>query len=172
MPKVPTTGVKKGVAMTTHGYNLDEWSPQGPVTELSDAVSWELLNGASFGRLGVSVNDQPEIFPVNYYADGTSILFRTAAGTKLHELLANRTVVFEADAQTENGAWSVIAKGSADVLVDEAEVNRAERSPLPSWIPVLEYVFVRITVTELRGRRFQHQLRPERRDDDEGNPTN
>jgi hypothetical protein len=149
--------------MTTHEYNLDEWSPQGPVTELSDAVSWELLDGLSFGRLGVSVNDRPEIFPVNYYADGTSILFRTAAGAKLHALLANKFVVFEADAQTENGAWSIIVKGSAEVLVDEEEISRAERAPLPSWIPVIEYVFVRIIVTELRGRRFQHQLRAERR---------
>ncbi|HEV7948576.1 MAG TPA: pyridoxamine 5'-phosphate oxidase family protein [Glaciihabitans sp.] len=148
-------------------HDLDGWSPQGPVTELGVASSWELLNASSFGRLGVSVNDQPKIFPVNYYADGSSILFRTAGGTKLHHLLMNRSVVFEVDDRTDTGAWSVIVEGTAQIVSDEDELNAAERAPLPDWVPVQTYVFVRITPTRLHGRRFQRHLSVSHHTDDQ-----
>ncbi|PRY69126.1 pyridoxamine 5'-phosphate oxidase-like protein [Glaciihabitans tibetensis] len=140
--------------MLENDHDLDGWSPQGPVTELSPASSWELLNSASFGRLGVSVDNQPKIFPVNYHADGSAIIFRTAAGTKLHDLIANRSVVFEVDSRSAQGAWSVIAEGNAEVIDDSDEITAAERLPLPEWVPVQTYVFVRIIPTHLHGRRF------------------
>lgn len=34
-------------------------SPQGPVTELSDSASWDLLQRASFWHLGVSLDGRP-----------------------------------------------------------------------------------------------------------------
>ena len=50
--------------------DLPEWSAQGPVIELSEERCWSLIAGAGVGRLGVSIDEQPEIFPVNYFADG------------------------------------------------------------------------------------------------------
>ncbi len=142
--------------------NIDEWSPQGPVTELSDEQSWSLLDGGTFGRLGVSLNDQPEIFPVDYAADGATVLFRTAEGTKLHELLANASVVFEADARTADSAWSVTVKGTAHVLSDPTDIDRADRAPLPDWHPTKPFVYVRIEPSRIRGRRYQRRLAAER----------
>jgi hypothetical protein len=140
--------------------SVDEWSPQGPVTELSDAESWLLLDGSTFGRLGVSLDDQPEIFPVNYAADGTSILFRTAEGTKLHELLANGSVVFEADAQDADGAWSVTVKGRARVLESTADLEIADQQELPDWHPTRPFVYVRITASGIRGRQYPRRPLP------------
>ncbi|MCU1479412.1 MAG: pyridoxamine 5-phosphate oxidase family protein [Subtercola sp.] len=139
--------------------DLDEWSPQGPVTELSVEHCWKLLDGSTFGHLGVSVDNQPEIFPVNYVADGRSIVFRTARGTKLRDLIANSSVVFEADAQLENGAWSVTVKGIAEVLGADAPVANEVDVMLPQWVPTAEFIYVRITPTDIRGRQFERQLR-------------
>jgi hypothetical protein len=154
--------------MLNNDYDLDGWSPQGPVTELGQASSWELLASSSFGRLGVSVGDHPKIFPVDYYSDGASIVFRTAAGTKLHDLLMNRFVAFEVDHRDETQAWSVVIDGTARVVTDQDEVDAAERLPLPQWVPVQTYVFVRIFPTRVHGRRFQRHLTVER---EETSPT-
>jgi nitroimidazol reductase NimA-like FMN-containing flavoprotein (pyridoxamine 5'-phosphate oxidase superfamily) len=144
--------------MPENEYDLDSWSPQGPATELSRANSWELLSDFSFGRLGVSVDNHPKIFPVNYVADATGITFRTATGTKLHDLLSNTFVAFEVDSQSGQRAWSVVVEGEARVLDDPSEIAAAELLSFPEWVPVQTYVFVRITPTEVHGRRFQRHL--------------
>jgi len=40
-----------------------------------------LLSPRGIGRIAFSVDGVPEIFPVNYAADGSTIVFRTAEGT-------------------------------------------------------------------------------------------
>ncbi|WP_172582415.1 pyridoxamine 5'-phosphate oxidase family protein [Subtercola boreus] len=145
------------MVMTFQDFN--EWSPQGPVTELSVEHCWNLLKATNIGRLGLSVDNQPEIFPVNYIADGSSVVFRTARGTKLRELLINDSVVFEVDEQLENGAWSVTLKGTADVLGPEIPDPVYDDETLPQWAPTAEYLYVRITPRDIRGRQFEHQLR-------------
>lgn len=137
-------------------------SPQEPVDILSEDESWALLEGATFGRLAVSVANQPEIFPINFYADGRSILFRTAEGTKLLELTINSAVAFESDSHTDAQAWSVIVKGHAAPLERQEEIFAAEQLPLTPWIPTLKYIYVRITPTEVTGRRFDRGPEPER----------
>lgn len=142
--------------MPTHLNSVDEWTPQGPVTELSDRESWVLLDGSTFGRLGVSLDNQPEIFPVDYVADGASVLFRTAEGTKLHDLLANASVVFEADFRGDSTAWSVVVKGTARVLETVPDIEEADQQQLPEWHPTRPFVYVRIAAASIRGRRYTH----------------
>lgn len=145
--------------MPTNPSSYDEWSPKGPVTELSDAASWELLDGSSFGRLGVCLNGQPDIFPVNYHADGATILFRTAGGTKLDDLVANNRVVFEVDSLSVEGAWSVTVKGTAVVLSEADDIESADQRPLPDLVPTEPFVYVRVDADAIRGRRFDNHLR-------------
>jgi len=125
----------------------------------SDDAAWELLDAASFGRLGLSLNNLPEIFPVKYHADGTSILFRTAKGTKLHELIENSHIVFEVDAQQVGDSWSVTAKGKAAVLDEPADIEDADQRPLPDWIPTAAFVYVKVSVASIRGRRCRPRSR-------------
>jgi nitroimidazol reductase NimA-like FMN-containing flavoprotein (pyridoxamine 5'-phosphate oxidase superfamily) len=146
----------------SHDIDEDEWSPQGPVTEITDEESWELLATYSFGHLGLSVGRQPEIFPVNYAVDGRTILFRSAAGTKVNDLVENQFVAFEVDAEGATGTWSVVLKGSAIALTDRDEIAAADLVAFPPWIPTAPYVFVRITPDTIRGRQFEHHLRVER----------
>jgi nitroimidazol reductase NimA-like FMN-containing flavoprotein (pyridoxamine 5'-phosphate oxidase superfamily) len=145
--------------------DLPGWSAQGPVTELSDDRCWELIAGAGIGRLGVSISDLPEIFPVNYFSDGRSVLFRSADGTKLQSLVSNRHVVFEVDSVGDLHNWSVTIKGVA-VVKDRTYANRTAEDALPPWSPVSEYVFVEVVPTMITGRQFEHHLHAVRRSDD------
>jgi nitroimidazol reductase NimA-like FMN-containing flavoprotein (pyridoxamine 5'-phosphate oxidase superfamily) len=54
-----------------------------PITSLSESESWNLLAGVALGRLVTSVDDQPEVFPVNFVVQNRTVLFRTGEGTKL-----------------------------------------------------------------------------------------
>jgi Cft2 family RNA processing exonuclease len=44
-------------------------------------------DSTGFGRLGASINGRPEIFPLYFHVDKRSVVFRTADGTKLRELI-------------------------------------------------------------------------------------
>ena len=140
--------------------DFDEWSPQGPVEELSESSCWELLESATFGRLAVSVDGQPQIFPVDFYASSPDILFRSADGSKLRELSRGSRLAFEVDSRSERESWSVVVNGVGRLITDPAEIAVADRAPLPAWVPTAPYVYVRITPTAIRGRRFVHTLFP------------
>ena len=126
-----------------------------PISVLDRHESWKLLKGQTLGRLAVSVTGQPDIFPVNFRADDTSILFRPAPGSKLLEVTINDRVAFETDGYDIDEAWSVVVKGTARVLEGQAEIFAAEDLGLRSWVPTVKPVFVRILPTEVSGRRFQ-----------------
>ena len=83
---------------------------ENPITEVPEDSCWGYLDTAEVGRLATSVNDQPEVFPVNYVVDGQSIVFRTAAGSKLEDIVTNNRVAFEADGWTEEAGWSVVLR--------------------------------------------------------------
>ncbi|MEE4022446.1 pyridoxamine 5'-phosphate oxidase family protein [Gordonia sp. PKS22-38] len=132
------------------------------VQELAIDEAWKLLGDVELGRIALSVNGQPDIFPVNFYAGEGRILFRTGEGTKLSEIVVNENVAFEADAHTDAGGWSVVAKGTARVLVSTRDVAAADELPLRPWIPTMKYNYVEISVTEITGRRFLFGPEPER----------
>lgn len=134
---------------------------EDPVEHLTDEECWRLLRTQVVGRIATSAGGVLDIFPVNYYADGSSILFRTAPGNKLVELTINENVVFEVDGYTEPIAWSVVAKGTARVLDRQSEADEAAALPLNSWIPTLKNIYVRITPHSLTGRRFERGPEPE-----------
>lgn len=126
------------------------------VEKLSENQCWELLRNTEVGRLAVIVDDHPEIFPVNYAVDQGTVLFRSAAGTKVSSALSDTPVAFEADGyDTETGlVWSVVIKGHATVFraIDEA-VESFEVEVRP-WQSGKKERFVRIRPTEVSGRRF------------------
>lgn len=132
-----------------------------PVEVIDEDQSWKLLNGSVFGRLAMCIEGRPEIFPINVYVADKSILFHTADGAKLRELVADDRAVFETDAFTSRTGWSVVAKGSARILTDPAEIAEAADSPLDTWVPTDKTTYVRIDVDEITGRRFRIGLTPQ-----------
>jgi uncharacterized protein len=130
--------------------------PTSASTEvLSDSDCWALLREAPVGRLAVTVDGKPDIFPVNPVVDHGSIVFRTAAGTKL-AAAAQRDVAFEIDGYDlkEGAAWSVVVKGTAYQITEKQEAARAQALPLFPWQEGPKTRFVRIEPTSVTGRRI------------------
>ncbi|MHB1172775.1 MAG: pyridoxamine 5'-phosphate oxidase family protein [Lacisediminihabitans sp.] len=67
------------------------------MNELTAAECWAFLRENTFGRIALSAAGQLDIFPINFLADGETILFRTAPGTKLLELTISGRVALEID---------------------------------------------------------------------------
>ena len=85
---------------------------------LDPPACWQLLGQEEVGRLAVSVDRSPEIFPINYAVDRETVIFRTAEGTKLLAMVANPSVAFEVDGYDPQAgeAWSVVIKGHASKI--------------------------------------------------------
>ena len=102
----------------------------GPVAVLSDDESWDLISGVHLGRLVTVLEGRPEIFPVNFVVQRRTILFRSAEGTKLFSTVMNDHVLFEADDHGVAEGWSVIVRGTAELLYGSDDIQEAEKAGL------------------------------------------
>lgn len=137
-------------------------TPEGMI-ELSVSDSWALLDAHSahgVGRIAVAVMNHPDIFPVNYCVDGDgddrSVLFRSAEGTKLAAAVLGTSVAFEIDGYdaVAGEAWSVVVKGEAAEVIPTPGDLRLDDLPLFPWHASPKHRVVRISPTEVSGRRF------------------
>jgi nitroimidazol reductase NimA-like FMN-containing flavoprotein (pyridoxamine 5'-phosphate oxidase superfamily) len=134
---------------------------EGPVGEVSVEHCWTAIESAEFGRLAVVDPEYgPRIFPINFAVDGTTILFRTAPGSKLDALTRNAEVAFEIDEFDDEAAYSVVVSGRAERLESPTEIEAADALPLTTWIPTLKLRWVRIRATEVTGRVFLRGAEP------------
>jgi nitroimidazol reductase NimA-like FMN-containing flavoprotein (pyridoxamine 5'-phosphate oxidase superfamily) len=112
----------------------------------------------SLGRIAFSIGEQPEIFPVNYSADGAVIVFRSAEGTRLHESVARR-VAFEVDDwDPETGVgWSVIVRGVTQEITSGLDPFAAALRKLPvvPLAPGRRELWLAVYPSEISGRRFR-----------------
>ena len=131
------------------------------ITILPEHECWDLLASVALGRIVTSVDDQPEIFPVNFTVQRRTVLFRTAEGTKLVSTAINRRVVFEADEHNVSEGWSVIIKGIARILHSYDEIEEAERAGLLTWTAPAKTHYVRVQPMAVTGRRFRFAPSPE-----------
>ena len=116
-----------------------------------------LLATQEVGRIGFSTGTGADILPVNYVLDGDSVVFATAAGSKLHA--AERGMVaFEVDDtdRVTRSGWSVVIHGRAHELTayDAPDlVARLRALPLNPWAQGDKPNLVRITPQTMTGRR-------------------
>lgn len=134
------------------------------IEELAESECWSLLRLADVGRLAVSIGDHPDIFPINHFVDGNTIVFRSGAGTKLAAAVLGRSVAFEVDGyDAERGeAWSVVVKGHARQIENMFEFLDADQLPLFPWHIGPKPNIVRIEPEDITGRRFFAAGRVER----------
>ncbi len=139
---------------------MDATTDTGMV-ELERAECWRLLRLCDVGRLAVAISNYPDIFPVNFVVDGDSIVFRSAAGTKLAAAVLGNGVAFEVDGYDalEGVAWSVVVKGVAHEIEHMLDYFAAEELPLFPWNASPKPNFVRIQPELVTGRRF-HVVSP------------
>jgi nitroimidazol reductase NimA-like FMN-containing flavoprotein (pyridoxamine 5'-phosphate oxidase superfamily) len=115
----------------------------------------ELLEGGIVGRIGMVVNGEPVILPVNYRYVRGSIVFRTALGEKSDAAMMDKPVAFEIDDwdPVNEAGWSVLVKGTAHE-VDADDAAAADASTLQPWARAVERdIWVRIVPNEITGRR-------------------
>jgi nitroimidazol reductase NimA-like FMN-containing flavoprotein (pyridoxamine 5'-phosphate oxidase superfamily) len=118
---------------------------------------WLLLDSGVVGRIALIVDNHPEVFPVNFVLQRRSIVFRTAGGTKLWGAITAKPLAFEIDGydEHEQTAWSVVARGEAGLIEDQAEKDAVDDLLLEPWQPGEKNFYVRLAPKALTGRRFK-----------------
>ena len=120
-----------------------------------------LMARAKVGRIAFVDAGEPMVLPVNHALDGHDVVFRSASGSKLDAAWGARPVAFEVDAFDELGrvGWSVLVRGTADIVTDPRECERLDTLELRPWadaVPRSEWI--RIRPTEISGRRIRPRM--------------
>ena len=128
-----------------------------PNYELSIDECWGLLGTEVLGRIAMIVDGHPEVFPVNFVLERRAIAFRTAGGTKLWGAMTAKPVAFEIDGYDahEQTAWSVIARGEAELIESQDDKNAVDAKLLEPWQAGDKDFYVRVAPRVLTGRRFK-----------------
>jgi prepilin-type processing-associated H-X9-DG protein len=125
---------------------------------LSRTECLELLAGRHFGRIGVVLDGQPVILPVNYVFHDGHVALRTDPGTKL-TAAAQGHVAFEVDEIDEPSrtGWSVLVTGVGYEVTDalDAASVAARRFPVDTWAPGQKSHWIRIESGQVSGRRLR-----------------
>lgn len=115
----------------------------------------ERLRATPVGRLALVHAGEPLVFPVNHAMDGANVVFRTLWGSKLQTAEGAGTVAYEVDGYdsvSETG-WSVLVKGTAEVVYEDEDTGPYDRLNLRSWAEREGTGFwVRIRAVEVTGR--------------------
>lgn len=125
-----------------------------PVTILTDEECWALAEKTEFARLGTMMDGEIFITLVNITVSAGKIYFRTAAGSKLTNLLLDEKVTIQFDQIEGKNAYSVNVHGTARLLTDSKEIEEATSLGLNPWLETEKIEFVEITPTSSTGRRF------------------
>ncbi|GAB3160883.1 pyridoxamine 5'-phosphate oxidase family protein [Myceligenerans halotolerans] len=137
---------------------MTQWTSSDTITPLEDEEIWELLSRISVGRLATAAAGEPDIFPVNFAVADREIYINTTPGSKLVEAAVNPRVAFEVDQWDPDFAHSVVVKGVVKILDTEAELAVAEATGLVSYTTTEKTEWLRISPTEITGRRFVRPL--------------
>ena len=127
------------------------------IVEISEDECQQLLASKSVGRLAVTTDVGPEIFPVNYGVLDGSIVLWTGPGTKL-DYAAFDHVAFEVDdldAESRTG-WVVEAKGRSEDVTDtlDAWTSSMRDVSVRPWVAGPHPNCVAILRPRLSGRRL------------------
>ncbi len=131
---------------------------QRVIEPVSEAECFELIKHEQVGRFVFQDPDGPAAVPVNYGVAGHDIVFRTASGSHLRDVLQN-PVAFEVDhTEPETGkGWSVLVRGTGQE-VDVArvpEILRLTGKAFPHpWGEGVHNVWVSIAPRKVTGRRL------------------
>jgi nitroimidazol reductase NimA-like FMN-containing flavoprotein (pyridoxamine 5'-phosphate oxidase superfamily) len=137
---------------------MDTPAGQTVMEELSEDECNELLAGQQVGRIAVVVDGRPEIFPVNFRIDGSTVVFRTDVGAKMRGAVLAK-VAFEIDHLDEDRhlGWTVMVQGTGLDMTDTIDARSEELRQLPvvPWAPGEKAYWVKIVASVTTGRRLR-----------------
>lgn len=139
---------------------------QNPVTQLSTADTLKFMSEQSLGRLAVSINNSPDIFPVNYVVhartnDDVVAYIRASAGNKLFATAVGSPLALETDLVETETATSAILYGTARQVQHPDELQLVESTGLTAWIADHKPDVIAIDVDRISGRTFKLGPAPE-----------
>jgi uncharacterized protein len=125
---------------------------------LGDEECWRLLGSAVVGRVAITMQALPVIFPVNYTVIDATIVFRTSPGSKLSAAARQDVVAFEVDdyERADRSGWSVLVVGRSEVVHDLDVTGKVLAAGLEPWAGGRRTDLVRITPGFVSGRRIVH----------------
>ena len=137
---------------------MNETNDSSQLEEISEPECRDLLASHQLGRLAITVEGQPQIFPINYALNEQVVVFRTAPGTKLTFAPMSKVAIEidEFDAATRGG-WSVVVQGTAHEVTDAIDraSEAARRLPVSPVAPGEKEHWVAIWPETITGRRFR-----------------
>ncbi|MBX6389765.1 MAG: pyridoxamine 5'-phosphate oxidase family protein [Frankia sp.] len=117
-----------------------------------------LLRDTVVGRVAFPAEGEVEILPVVYGLDGDAVVFRSTSGAKLSAAINGAAVAFEIDGYDleQRRGWSVVVKGTAEVIYEGEAADRLSANPTRAWIEDLAagqaFHWVRIRPYSVTGR--------------------
>lgn len=122
---------------------------------LGQQTCMELLGTVPIGRIAMIDSGEIAVLPVNHVVLDGRVHFRSAPGAKLDAAIMQHVVTFEADDYDESTqtGWSVVVKGRADLVTDDATLARLRTSGIRPWSnPSFRTNWVTLHATDVTGR--------------------
>lgn len=135
-------------------------SPSGAFP-LDEQACFERLVRTSIGRVTLSLDALPEIFPVQYALLGRDPVFRAVPGHKLTGAAHGQILsmgIDDYDAEVQFG-WHVLVTGPAARLTEPRDLEAANALPLTPWT-TRDDEFVRISAALVRGIEIRERPAP------------
>jgi transcriptional regulator with XRE-family HTH domain len=153
--------VKPGV-LTGAGLNLPPGQREAARTPVLATLTVDEcrvhISGGGVGRfLFVEPGRGPVAIPVNYRMDGDDVVFRTGPQTAIADAVAQQQVSFDVDHVDETLAegWSVLVTGTAAIITDPAELERAAALGIQPWAGGERDLYIRLSAGQITGRRIR-----------------
>ncbi|MFE7607038.1 helix-turn-helix domain-containing protein [Streptomyces celluloflavus] len=149
-----------GTAELPAGFGKAGGHPE--VLVLSPEECRERLATHGVGRVAVTVDGAPAVFPVNYTVADDLIAYRTAPGSG-PAMAAGHEVALEADHIDDAFAqgWSVLVVGAAHVVTDPDETSALEEAAYTvPWVGDGRQQWIAIRSARITGRRIRVQGAP------------
>jgi transcriptional regulator with XRE-family HTH domain len=146
-----------GTADLPEGFGRAGNRPQ--LLELSFDECRERLSTHGVGRVALTVDGEPAVFPVNYTVAGDRIAYRTAPGSGPSEA-AGKEVALEVDHIDDafSQGWSVLAVGPAHVVTDLDDILALEEYAFTApWVGGGRQQWIVMRPTRITGRRIRVQ---------------
>lgn len=125
--------------------------------DLSVSECEALLRAGVVGRVALATPTGPHIVPINYSVVDDGIILRTSPYSLLGTYGRDTTLAFEIDQfdYTYKRGWSVLARGRAEAVRDQAEIERIRAIwPPHPWAGGVRSLYLKLRWTELTGRQI------------------
>jgi transcriptional regulator with XRE-family HTH domain len=126
--------------------------------KLTEAECHELIAPGGVGRfLFVQPGRGPVAIPVNFKMDGTDVVFRTGGDSVTVAGSHQQPVSFDVDHLDDalSEGWSVLLTGTAIAVSTEPELSHVQSLGITPWAGRDRDVYVRLSPTEITGRRIR-----------------